>query len=332
MTKINMNMKFFALVIFAGLLGTGVCISWAATSGGSEWPAQDITIIVAYNPGGFSDLLARATANFLPKYLPKRVNVIVKNIPGAGGRIGLREFLKAKPDGLTLGMFQPQEIELARAGGQFEGMNIEKISWLAILLHEPDILIVGPKSEFKKYSDMKGKPVKFATLGFHGDIRIYLIARRIGAKVQMVRYEGTSDAFLSVLRGDVDAVFLNWITSMRQFRATGGQLIPLFVDTDKRIPGVDVPTALELGIKLEEVVMGDTHSLAAPPGFTPELKGMWEEILLKVFNDPDSLAQIKKMGLPATPLTGDKLNATIKTIRGVLDKNKDIMDIINRGS
>ena len=331
MGKNDIKRILSVFLILVGISVIGFCVTYVVSSTGSDWPNNDITIIVAYNPGGFSDLIARATANNIPKYLPKRVNAIVKNVPGAGGRIGLREFLKAKPDGLTLGMFQPQEIELSKATGQFEGMNIDKISWLGILLYEPDILIVGPKSEFRKPSDMKGKTVKFATLGFHGDIRIYLLARRIGAKVQMVRYNGTSDAFLAVLRGDADAVFLNWITSTRQARATGDQVIPIMVDSSERIPGLNVPTASELGIKLEDVLMGDTHSLAAPPGFTRELVRVWEEILAKVFNDPDWIAQMKKMGLPATVLTGDKLNATINNIRRILNKNKDILDLINSG-
>lgn len=312
--------------VFLSFLFIAISMTDTARAADSDWPSGDITIIVPFNPGGGYDLVARATAASIPKHLPKKVNVVVKNIPGAGGKIGVREMVKSKPNGLTIALLDPMDIEIMKKGGQLEGLDINNIQWLGRMDRLPDILLVGPKAGIQKPADARGKTMKFAGLGSAVVYRSFLMGERLGAKVQIVSYDGVPDAALSAVRGDIDAVLINWASSMRQVRATGNQLIPVFVDTDERVPGLTVATAKELGMKLEEgVMMGDTHMLAGPPGLPPEIRKMWEDTLAKVFKDEEWFERMKKIGFPPGPLSGDELNAMIDAIRGNIQRNMSIV-------
>ena len=68
----------------------------------AEWPAdQQITMIVAYSPGGSTDIMARLVANYIEPYIGQKV--VVLNKPGAGAEIGYTLVSEAKPDGYTVG-------------------------------------------------------------------------------------------------------------------------------------------------------------------------------------------------------------------------------------
>src|SRR3546814_4675273 len=60
-------------------------------------------MVVSYGPGGGTDLIARALAPFIEKYLGNGAQIVVLNRPGAGGAIGFAEVARAKPDGYTIG-------------------------------------------------------------------------------------------------------------------------------------------------------------------------------------------------------------------------------------
>ena len=85
-----------ALVLAAALAG-------ALPSRAQTFPSEPITLIVAWPPGGGSDISMRLLADTLSKQI--KVPVVVLNKPGAGGAIGHREIANAKPDGYTIGMF-----------------------------------------------------------------------------------------------------------------------------------------------------------------------------------------------------------------------------------
>ena len=150
----------------------------------APWPERNITIVVAYNPGGGFDLVARVTAPFIEKYLPKRVSVIVKNVPGGGTRIGTRELAKAKPDGYTISIFDPVSLAVMEYGGNLDWLDVRKLSWLAQVDNLADMLVVGPKTGFKHPQDLKGKTVRFAGQDDATIFRSAVVALSLGVGVR----------------------------------------------------------------------------------------------------------------------------------------------------
>src|SRR3546814_10117870 len=88
-------MKLAAFVIF-GL---------AAEPAYAAYPEKPIEIVVGYAAGGGTDVMARTVGKYLETALGNGATVVIRNVPGAGGQIGLTEVAHAKPDGYTLGTF-----------------------------------------------------------------------------------------------------------------------------------------------------------------------------------------------------------------------------------
>src|SRR5262245_42106488 len=70
---------------------------------GAAYPEKPITLVVAYSPGGGTDLIARAVQPFLEKYLGGGARIVIVHRPGAGGEIGFAAIANAAPDGYTIG-------------------------------------------------------------------------------------------------------------------------------------------------------------------------------------------------------------------------------------
>src|SRR6516165_7778037 len=100
--------------IIAGLaLWNAVALAGAQAQ---TFPSEPITLVVAWPAGGGSDISMRLLADALSKQI--KVPVVVLNKPGAGGAIGHREIVNAKPDGYTIGMFSSGGIALPYLNAQ----------------------------------------------------------------------------------------------------------------------------------------------------------------------------------------------------------------------
>ena len=326
MRKIDRKLSFLKLMAFVASVVFGF-IGMVGSAIADDWPTKDITLIVPHAPGGGYDVLARTAAPFIEKHLPKKANVIVKNVIGAGGRIGLMETLKAKPDGHTIGIDDPLNVTITQIGGQLKGVDVLKISWLGRLDNLPYLLMVGIKSGFKSPADMRDKPVRFAVGDTSQALSTAVVAKVLGTESRIITYEGTGPANFAILQGDIDAFMVNWPSAMRMVRASEAKLIPLFVC--EKVPELkEIPSAKDLGISFEKLalpLLRYSHVLYASPGLPPELKKMWDEILNKVFIDPEWLARMNKIGIPPSGLTGGKLSAIVTETFETTEKFKDIL-------
>ena len=315
----------FYLVSFMMFVAMAV-LNFAVPATGADWPSRDITLIVPYSAGGGYDLVARASAPYIEKHLGKKANVVVKNVPGAGGKIGLIEMVRSKPDGHTIAVVDPADVSVLQVGGQLKEVDLLKLSWLGRLDQLPDLLTIGVKTGFKSPSEMRGKTIRFAAIGPGVTFRSAVVAKGIGCEPRFVSYDGTSPASIATMQGDIDAFMVNWVSCMRMIRANEGKLLPMFVAASERVAQVkEVPCSRELGINLEESVLGYSHILVAPSNLSPEIKKAWEETLNGVFNDQEWAAQMSKAGYPPSGLVGEKLVSGVgRTLAGT-EKFKDVI-------
>jgi len=303
-----------------------VVMTFAAPAKGAEWPTRDITLIVPYSAGGGYDLVARASAPYIEKHLPKKASVVVKNVPGAGGKIGLIEMVRSKPDGHTIAVVDPADVAVLQVGGQLKEIELAKLSWLGRLDKLPDLLVVSVKAGLKSPADMRGKTIRFAAIGPGVTFRSAVVAKGIGCEPRFVSYDGTSPASIATMQGDIDAFMVNWVSSMRMVRANEGKLLPMFVAASERVSQIqEVPSSKELGLNLEESVLGYSHILVATPNFPAEVKKIWEETLNKVFNDPEWAVQMNKAGYPPSGLIGEKLTSGVMATLSATAKFKEII-------
>src|SRR3954464_15083557 len=83
------------LLVLMAVLWTGSVLA--------EYPERPINLLVAYPPGGGTDLVARAIAPYLEKYLGGGAKMVIVNRSGAGGEVGMAALANAQPDGYTIG-------------------------------------------------------------------------------------------------------------------------------------------------------------------------------------------------------------------------------------
>ena len=301
-------------------------LSLSGSLGAADWPGKDITLIVPYSAGGGYDLFARATAPFIEKHLSRKANVVVKNVTGAGGKIGLMEMVRARPDGHTIAVVDPADISVLQVGGQIKDVDLKKFSWLGRLDRLPDLMTVSAKSGFKVPADMKGKPIRFAAIGPGVTFRSAVIAKGLGVDPRFISYDGTSPASVATMQGDIDAFVVNWVSAIRMVRSSEGKLVPMFVAASERVPQIkEVTSSKELGIPLEESVLGYSHILVAPPNLPADVKKAWEETLIRVFNDPEWAAQMNKVGYPPSSLIGEKLASGVNATLEATERFKEVI-------
>ena len=121
----------------------------------TDFPKKRITWIVTYPPGGGYDTYSRAIARVLPKYLPNEVDVLVKNVNGAGGRRGTAFLYRSKPDGYTIGMLNPGGLissDLVKVSSDYD---LDKFEFLATCSQSVALLYVRTGSKYSSLEKMQ---------------------------------------------------------------------------------------------------------------------------------------------------------------------------------
>ena len=133
----------------AAALAAAAMLAAAPPLQAQTFPSEPITLIVAWPAGGGSDISMRLLADALSKQI--KVPVVVLNKPGAGGAIGHREIVNAKPDGYTIGMFSSGGIALPYLNAQAN--TFDELQPIAFFGEDPNALEVSTASGIGSLKD-----------------------------------------------------------------------------------------------------------------------------------------------------------------------------------
>ena len=244
-----------------GLLGQGQAIAQA------DYPNKPIKLIVAFPPGGTSDVMGRLMAEELGKVLKQPV--VVENIGGAGGVVGTDRALKMPADGYTL--IQTGVGQNAVAHGLDPNLKYNSLTDFIHLtqVHSgPNVLLVHPSQPFKTVKDLvdyaKKNPGKLDygfTHAASGHMAMELFKQTTGIFMTGIPYRGGGPMLNDLLAGTVPMVFLNQDVALPHIKA--GKLRALAVTSKERnalYP--DVPTVAESGYKGFEALSWSGLSVA----------------------------------------------------------------------
>ena len=188
----------------------GFFLSKSTFADSDAFKGKTITFIVATKAGGGYDTMGRLVAKYLEKHLPGSV-VIVKNIAGAGQLIGAATIFASPADGLTIGTFNTGLL-YSQLTGQLDGkLDLTKMSWIGKASNESRVMMVAANSKIKSVEDFKNpsSPIKISASGkgSAGHFDTAVLAKTLGWNVKIIfGFEGT-EGELSLLRGEVDAIF-----------------------------------------------------------------------------------------------------------------------------
>ena len=308
--------------------------AFAADSG--LFRGKTITYIVATTPGGGYDTYGRLIARYLQKYLPGS-RVVVKNVPGAGNIIGANQIYAARPDGLTIGMFNTGLIYdqlIHRDGVQFD---LTKFSWIGKAASEGRALVIAKRSGIKSFDDMlKAKtPIKFAASGIgaasYNDTRI--LADALHLNVQIINGFTGNQGEMSMLRGEVEAE-IGTVDALEQFVKNGHGFFGLALSgRPDALPGVPRAAAYVKDARgknmlaLLQALSEMGRLTAGPPGIPADVLAAERQALTAAVKDPQFLADAKKMNLPIDYLPGAAVAVRMKA---VLAQPPETVEILKR--
>jgi tripartite-type tricarboxylate transporter receptor subunit TctC len=290
-----------AVAIFAvAALASGTAVS-------QSFPNKPVRFVVAYPPGGATDI----TARILGRALDKRWGqpVIVDNRPGASGMIGAELVVRSAPDGYTLLVGYTPEVSLNKL--IFRKMNYDPerdLIPITLLTSSPLVLAVHPSVVVKSVRDLialaKSSPgtVNYASPGIGGQQHLAseYLALATGAKFTHVPYKGTGQAMTDLLGGQVHMMFASIAPLLPHLRA--GKLVPLGIADVKRsslLP--EVPTFSESGIERFEFV--NWFGLFAPAGTPPALIEQLNRDVVAAMRQEDTKQALAAQGLDLRPGT-----------------------------
>ena len=179
-----------------------VLLVQAGPAGAQVFPTRDITFIVPWNPGGSNDVMARQLQPLLKE---QGIGIIIENIVGANGAIGLRRVAASSPDGYTLGMGTSSTLS-AIAQGKAQLKN-DQFTHLVRVSSDPLLIEVPAKSPHQTLdafiANMKKNPGK-VTIGTPGTYNVNHIfaamtARAAGVGYVNVPYTGGSKVVADLL-------------------------------------------------------------------------------------------------------------------------------------
>ena len=298
-----------------GAVAAAVALAGPIAPAKAAFPEKDITFVIPFSTGGGFDTYVRLIAPFLEKHLPNKVNVVIKNVPGAGGRKGLTEVYRAKPDGYNIVIVNVPGAMVPPLVGQPVQYDLEKITWLSRLSIDSYLLTVTGKSPIKSFAEFKTfaatNPVKVPSTGAGATAHVMakVFFGVLGIKGQLVTgYKGTKEMTLSVIRGDTPAGILP-SESTRKYIESGDIRALMTTEDPSDYPGV--PSAKSLGINdLDGLFI---HRLvAAPPGLPAPVRKVLSDAFTKAMNDPGLKAAAEKIKRPFSPLDGAQAEGAVK--------------------
>ncbi len=319
--------KKTVVAVLALVLLIALVSACSPQAGVPDFPTKNITIVVPFKPGGGFDLQARIIAPFLEKYLPKKVNVTIQNVDGAGGRLGASQLAKSKADGYTIGVVGLESVSFMYALGQLDD---DPQNWTALGQLSSDALLVAvnAKSGLSTATSMKGKDFRF---GVTSEMlpSAAVIAKAVGANFRPVLFDGSGDAVLAATRGDLDAVVFSWPTMIKGVRDSKGALQSAFVVSKARLPALaDVPTLEEQGVKPEEgayAVVGTSRMIVGPAGIDKAVADVLVTAINKAEADPEFAAAMKKGEFDIATAKPEEIKARIKTAVSEFNAVKDMV-------
>lgn len=305
------KIKLLAAAVIILLLITPVVVFATGQQDSSVgFPAgKQVTIVVPYSAGGASDMTARIFASELEKSLGTKI--LVTNVTGASGAIGLEKVRSSKADGYTIG-YMPVESTMLKALG-FTDLSTDDYSFIARAMTIPAAITVQADSPWQTFDEFiayaKQNPGEIQ-VGNSGTGSIWQIAAvtvetKTGVEFTHVPFDGAAPAVAALLGGNIQAVAVS--PSEVKNSVDSGDLRVLAVLGENRSSVVpEVETASEMGV---DVVIQGWGGFAVPKGTPAEVIKVLEAAAKTAINTEAMKNLLLTKGFEHSYLSGSEMDA-----------------------
>src|SRR5215467_9574974 len=263
--------------------------------------ADTIRVIIPFAPGGALDPIARIMVNSWSRLRPAD-SIIVENIGGAGGIVGMNTVAKAAPDGRTL-LFSP-------SGNIVISPSLQpSLPYDTATAFEPLVLVGSVKSAMIVRASLDARSLaELIALGKRGEKLTFgspgpgtsphisgeLLNHAAAIAMTHVPFRGLGPALNNLIGGHIDAITTSVIAVLPYVEAKTARALATFdAERSDRIP--DVPTTVELGFP--DLVMPQWYGLLGPAGLPPEVRQAIESQVLEVLRSDEVVTQLAASGV-----------------------------------
>jgi len=283
----------------------------------AAYPEKPINLIVAYSPGGGTDLIARAIQPFLEKYLGGGARIVIVHRPGAGGEIGFAAIANAAPDGYTIGFVNTPPlitVPIERTA-QFGGP--QRFELLGNVIDDPCNFAVHADSEIRDLKGLaayaKANPGK-VTVGSSGvgsddHLLMLMFERAAGVKMTHVPFKGAADVRTALISKQIVVGAINIGEAQQSIKGGApmrniGQFSPA-----RTTVAPDLPTAREQGYDIE---LSSLRGMAAPKGLPPDVRERLVKAVAQAAADPEFVQKATSVFAPLRYLSPADFDRVIK--------------------
>jgi tripartite-type tricarboxylate transporter receptor subunit TctC len=268
------------------------------------YPSRPITIVVPFTPGGPSDLIGRTVGERLR--LTFGQPVIIENVPGANGSIGVGRAARAAPDGHTLviGLWNTHVSNPAIYPLSYD---VQKdFEPVALISSIPSLIVTRktlPADDLKSFiAWLKANPGKgtegHVGIGSIGHVGGLLLQNLTGTRFQQVPYRGSAPVMQDLVAAQIDFGIESAVTSLPQFRARAIKAFAV-AGKDRYVSAPEIPTTDEAG--LPGFYVTAWFALYAPKGTSQDIVAKLNASVVDLLADSEASQRLIDLGQNIPP-------------------------------
>lgn len=283
------------------LVASGVgSLAWSCgLRAAARYPDKPVRMIVAFPPGGGTDIVARLVASRMSHYWNEQI--IVDNRAGAGGVIGTEAAARSPADGYTMLMATLGNLSI---NPHLYPMNVDPIKDLAPVTKVVDVnfvLVANPRLGVNSVQDLiamaRAKPsqLTYSSSGVGGAPHLAgeLFCDLARVKMMHVPYKGSGPSFTDLLGGQVQCTFDSLVQALPYVKENRLRALAVLGPKRSRLLP-DVPTMQEAGV--EGYAFTNWFGLVAPAGTPPEAIRSMHDTVARTLAEPAIQQQLEQMG------------------------------------
>jgi tripartite-type tricarboxylate transporter receptor subunit TctC len=309
----NMNLRTWSSVALLAAVVT--------SASAQSFPTRPVKIVAPFPPGGAVDSVSRLLATNLRG--PFGQPVVVDNILGATGQIGVEHVARAQPDGHTAVLAASAAIVI---NPHLQKMSYDSLRDLVPITNattSPSALAIHssvPAKNLKEFIEyVKARPgkVSYAVSGIGSQLHLAgeILKQRTGIDMLAIPYKGTAPSTMAVVANETQAAISDLTTLMQQHLA-GKIRILAVVDAQRTQAAPDIPTVAESGVP--GFVASGWLGLFTTAGTPPEVVRRWHQEVVAILKRPDVQKSLLAMGVEAAPNPSPE--AAVSFVRSEYDK------------
>lgn len=285
--------------------------AWQAAAQTAAWPSQPVRIVVAFPPGGATDVMARLLAQGLTAELGR--NFVVENRAGGSGIVGSESVVRAAPDGYTFLFAPSSHATLSELYPSLPFDPVRDFTPIATVARTPYLFVVHPGVPAQSLHELielaRRRPGEIAYastgMGTAQHLAGEILRRAASVDILHVPYKGSGAVRADLLAGRIQSMFDNIAVILPHVRR--GELRALAVTGPRRSPLTpNVPTLRELG--LQEAEIEGWFILLGPAGVPDAIVRRLNGAVNKVLAAPATTERLSELG--AEPLVGTPQDVT----------------------